>query len=47
LRAAGNPITTRALDLLIAAIAITHDLTPVTRNTKDYEYVHGLLLYGR
>ena len=32
----------RALDLLIAASAIEHGLTLVTRNTKDYEDIPGL-----
>jgi predicted nucleic acid-binding protein len=36
----------RALDLLIAASAIEHGLTLVTRNAKDYQDISGLDLYG-
>jgi tRNA(fMet)-specific endonuclease VapC len=32
------------LDLLIAAVAIAHDLTLVTHNTQDFESVPGLRL---
>jgi predicted nucleic acid-binding protein len=32
-------------DILIAATAICHHLTLVTRNTKDYERIPGLQLY--
>ncbi len=28
-------------DALIAATALTHDLTLVTHNTKDFEWVEG------
>ena len=31
-------------DLLIACIALAHDATLVTRNTKDYANVPGLTL---
>jgi len=34
----------RALDLLIAASAIEHGLTLVTRNSKDYDDIPGLVL---
>jgi predicted nucleic acid-binding protein len=35
----------RALDLLIAATALEHDLTLVTRNTRDYSDIRQLRLY--
>jgi predicted nucleic acid-binding protein len=44
LRRQGRPITHRALDLLIAATALEHDLILVTRNRKDYEDVADLPL---
>jgi predicted nucleic acid-binding protein len=44
LRQKKRPITHRALDLLIAATALTHDLTVVTRNTNDYSDVPGIKL---
>ena len=31
-------------DAQIAAIALTHDLTLVTRNTKDFMGIEGLML---
>lgn len=34
-----NPV-----DLMIAAVALTYDLTLVTHNTKDFEHVTGLHL---
>lgn len=34
-----NPV-----DLMIAAVALTYDLTVVTHNTKDFEHVPGLSL---
>ncbi len=37
---AGRP--TPALDLFIACTALVHDLTLVTHNVKDFEYVPGL-----
>lgn len=37
LRTRGGRIRSRALDLLIAASALEHHLTLVTRNTKDYK----------
>lgn len=40
----GGSIRPRALDLLIAATAIEHDLTLVTRNVADYGDVPGLRL---
>jgi predicted nucleic acid-binding protein len=33
-------------DLIIAATAITHDYTLVTRNTKDFNKVEGLKIYN-
>jgi len=34
------------LDLLIAATALTHDLTLLTRNLRDFRHVPGLKLYA-
>lgn len=45
LRAAGRPITHRALDLLIAATALVHGLDLATRNTRDYDDIPGLTLH--
>ena len=45
LRRQGAQINHRALDLIIAATAIAHNLELVTRNTKDYNDVPGLRLY--
>jgi predicted nucleic acid-binding protein len=42
-RARGGRYRSRALDLLIAASAIEHSLTLVTRNTKDYRDIADLL----
>lgn len=42
LRRQKKPINHRALDILIAATAIEHDLTLVTRNTRDYDDIVGL-----
>lgn len=33
------------MDLLIAATALTHDLTLLTRNRRDFQHVPGLRLY--
>jgi predicted nucleic acid-binding protein len=33
------------MDLLIAATALTHDLTLLTRNLRDFEHVPNLKLY--
>jgi predicted nucleic acid-binding protein len=39
----GKRVRQRALDLLIAATALEHDLTLVTRNRDDFEDVPGLM----
>jgi tRNA(fMet)-specific endonuclease VapC len=44
LRLQGRSIRPRALDLLIAATALTHDLTLVTNNPDDYQDIPGLRL---
>jgi tRNA(fMet)-specific endonuclease VapC len=44
LKAANRSVRPRSLDLLIAATAIEHGLTLVTRNTADYADVPGLAL---
>src|SRR5579884_860647 len=44
LRRQGKQPRRRALDLIIAATALEHGLTLVTRNTDDYEEVPGLTL---
>lgn len=45
LRRQRRQVNHRALDILIAATAIEHDLTLVTRNTRDYDDIPGLRLY--
>ena len=45
LRSQGRSVRNRALDLLIAATAIQHNLTLVSRNTDDYRDIPGLKLY--
>jgi len=45
LRQKGRRIKPRALDLLIAATAIAHMLTLVTRNVEDYQDLTGLQLF--
>lgn len=45
LRSERRPITHRALDILIAATAVTHGLTLVTRNVRDYRDIPDLQLY--
>ena len=35
----------RALDIIIAATAMTHDLTLVTRNSRHFSDINGLTLY--
>jgi len=44
LRSKGRRTRPRALDLLIAASAIEHGLTLVTRNSRDYDDIPGLVL---
>lgn len=36
----GTPVST--IDLMIASVAVVHDLTLVTHNTKDFQNVPGL-----
>ena len=38
-------VRTRALDLIVAATALEHGLTLVTRNKADYRGITGLSLY--
>lgn len=38
----GTPVS--RIDLMIAAVALAHDLTLVTHNTADYHLVPGLRL---
>jgi tRNA(fMet)-specific endonuclease VapC len=45
LRARGRRVTSRALDLMIAATAIEHGLILITRNTRDYRDLPGPDLY--
>jgi predicted nucleic acid-binding protein len=45
LRRQGRSVCQRAYDLLIAATALGHDLTLVTRNVSDYRDVPDLRLY--
>jgi predicted nucleic acid-binding protein len=47
LRQQGKRVSSRALDLMIAATAIENDLTLVTRNLEDYEDISELKLYQR
>ena len=44
LRQRGARVNQRSLDLMIAATAIEHGLTLVTRNTRDYEDIPDLLV---
>ena len=43
---ARSAITLPVFDSLIAASALARRLTVVTRNTKDFETIEGLLLYN-
>src|SRR5947209_15712941 len=45
LRARKRPVQHRAFDLVLAATALEHGLTLVTRNTKDYADILALALY--
>ena len=47
LRQQGKRPQQRALDLIIAATALTHDLVLVTRNVADYQDLPDLVLYER
>jgi predicted nucleic acid-binding protein len=46
LRRQGKRVSSRALDLIVAATTLEHDLTLVTRNCDDYRDVPGLKLHG-
>lgn len=39
-----NGISVNTTDLMIASVALTHDLTLVTHNTKDFQNISGLRL---
>ena len=45
LRGQGKSVNRRAMDLLIAATALEHALTLVTRNVEDYRDIPGLQIY--
>lgn len=45
LRRQKRRVNARALDLIIAATAVEHDLTLVTRNLEDYDDIPELALY--
>ncbi|HEV2108088.1 MAG TPA: type II toxin-antitoxin system VapC family toxin [Thermomicrobiales bacterium] len=45
LRHRGRPVNNRIADLFIAATALHHDLMLVTRNTRDYEDIPGLVVH--
>lgn len=45
LRRQKKRVNARALDLIIAATALEHDLMLVTRNSEDYEDIPELKLY--
>lgn len=45
LRRKGRSVRQRAFDLVIAATALTNNLTLVTRNTADYRAIDGLKLH--
>lgn len=45
LRRRGLSVNHRALDLVIAATAVTHGLTLVTRNTRHFSDINGLTIY--
>jgi tRNA(fMet)-specific endonuclease VapC len=46
LRLRRRRVRSRAFDLIIAATALEHGLTLVTRNRADYSDIPGLLLYS-
>lgn len=45
LRRRKRPVAGRVLDIIVAATAIEHGLTLVTRNLRDYEDIVGLRIY--
>lgn len=45
LRQRRRPVNQRALDLFIAATALEHNLTLVTRNSDDYSDIPSIQLY--
>lgn len=45
LRRRKRPVGDRVLDIIVAATAIEHGLTLVTRNLRDYEDIVGLRLH--
>ncbi|MBX3071632.1 MAG: type II toxin-antitoxin system VapC family toxin [Thermomicrobiales bacterium] len=45
LRRQRRPVNERAMDILIAATAIQHDLILFTRNTRHFEDIDGLRLW--
>jgi len=45
LRTQGRRVNQRALDLLVAATALEHNLTLVTRNVNDYRDIPGIQIY--
>jgi tRNA(fMet)-specific endonuclease VapC len=47
LRRQKRQVNERALDILIAATAIEHNLVLVTRNNRDYDDIPGLKLYDQ
>lgn len=47
LRKEGRRVNQRAIDLMIAATALEHDLTLVTRNIQDYEDIPNLKIYAQ
>jgi predicted nucleic acid-binding protein len=45
LKKRGKRVSSRALDLIIAATALEHGLTLVTKNRADFQDIPGLQLY--
>ena len=45
MRRQGKRVGQRALDLIVAATAIEHDLVLVTRNVRDYADIPQIKLY--
>ncbi|MGD9890251.1 MAG: type II toxin-antitoxin system VapC family toxin [Dehalococcoidia bacterium] len=45
LQGQGRRVRSRALDLIVAATAVEHDLTLVTRNKSDYRDIPNLKLF--